>query len=83
MARHVIDDSPAGLAVLLSRKHGSGDDMAPAHGGGDALPAGCEDAAQDVIDNLHDAKGLANALHDFWSLCQGSDDTDEGPTDEE
>lgn len=90
MAKHIIDDSPAGLAVLLSRKHGSGDDAAPPPmaPGDDKLPAGLEDAAQDVLDAVKagDAKQLANALHDAWSLCDGADDddaSDEGPSDGE
>lgn len=76
MAKHVIDDSPGGLAILLSRKHGSGDDAAPgpAEPAGD-MPEGPEAAAHDLLQAIEakDAEGIAHALHDAYSMCDTDD----------
>lgn len=79
MAKHIIDDSPKGLAVLLSSKHGSGDDMGPMDHSGE-MPEGLEDAAQDLLDAIKsgDAKAVAHAFQDCQSLC----DDDSGEMEE-
>lgn len=78
MAKHIIDDSPQGLAVMLSAKHGSGDDMAP-EGGDDAMPEGLEDACQDLMDAIKsgDAKAVAHAFQDCQSLCDNDSKSSE------
>jgi hypothetical protein len=75
MARHVIDDSPEGLALLLGRdngQHGSGsvEDHPPNGGEEDDLPDGMHEAASDLIEAVHakNQAGVAHALHNAHSL---------------
>ena len=72
MAKHVIDDSPQGLASLLSRKHGSGDDGhdMPAD---EAVPDGLEDAMED----LGLGRDKAKAFMDAVTLCMSPPPSDE------
>lgn len=75
MARHVIDDSPEGLALLLGRDHGEASAGAPAPDDGDELPEGMHEAAADLIDAVHakDHVGVARALHNAHSLSAAHD----------
>jgi len=67
-----IDDSPGGLAILLHAHHEPDGD----EGGDDAMPEGLEDAAHDLMQAIHsgDAKAVAHALQDCYSMCQGEGD---------
>ena len=73
MAKHVIDDSPQGLAILLSKHHGSGDD-----GAMDAAPdADVPDGLEDAMEDLGLGRDKAKAFMDAVTLCMHPSPEDE------
>lgn len=65
-----IDDSPAGLAILLSKHHGGGDEPMPEDAD---VPDGLEDAMED----LGLGRDKAKAFMDAVTLCMSPSTSEE------